>query len=478
MRSTAEVNINNIYKVFSATTSLSDKTSVECLVDTGASHHCVNNKHHFVHFDQNFTKNTSYLELADGSRKNDLILGKGTVKLPLYDVTGTLRHVTLHNALYTPTFTRNILSFKQAVQYHSKFDLNTIGQETMTTPNGCVFRIHSTGNLYTLHTFQANAVISRSATSWHSIFGHMNMDYIHKMPDIMDNMKITKGKVKDICQPCILSKMKRTFNKVHDTRAEIPFEHIYCDLNVLPLDDECPYKYVFGAIDDFSGYLAIVLLKTKADTPMALKYFLAHHVTFSDIKLLRSDQGTEFTSDEFQQILLDKCIKSEMSAPYSPHQNARIERAWQTLFNRARAIQIESNAPPHLRQHILKYATFLINRSYSEPIKMTPYQAVHNLRPNAIEMQLFGSLIYGYQHHVYKQKWDPRALPGMFIGYDPKSTAKLIYFPNENKIRKVKDVRFTDQLFYKCNTSISGGPPPTPTPVPATILMTVILRMM
>ena len=455
--------MDNLYKVFSAITSLSDTTNVECLVDTGASHHCVNNKQHFVNFDQNFTKHNSYLELADGSKKSNLILAKGTVKLPLYDVMGTLRHVTLYNALYTPTFTRNILSFKQAVQFNSKFDLNTIGQETMTTPDGYIFRIHSTGNLYTLHTFQANAIISRSATSWHSIFGHMNMDYIHKMPDIMDNMKIVKCNVKEICQPCILSKMKRTFNRVHDTRAELPFQHIYCDLNILPLDDECPYKYVFGAIDDYSGYLAIILLKTKADTHKALKHFLAHHVTFGDIKLIRTDQGTEFTSDAFQSILLDKCIKFEMSAPYTPHQNARIERAWQTLFNRARAIQIESKASPHLRQYILKYATFLINRSYSEPIKMTPYQAVHNKRPNAIEMQLFGSLIYGYQHHVHKQKWDPRALPGMFIGYDPLSTAKLIYFPNENNIRKVKDVRFTDKLFYKCNNSEKGDPtcPPT-----------------
>ena len=83
---------------------------------------------------------------------------------------------------------------------------------------------------------------------------------------------------------------------------------------------------------------------------------------------------------------------------------------------------------------------------------------------------MFGSLCYGYQHHIHKKKWDPRALPGVFIGYDPKSPAKLVYFPNENKIRKVKDVKFTDQLFYGPDTSAntaneshitSGNPDPT-----------------
>ena len=85
VRSTTDppVNMDNLYKVFSAITSLSDTTNVECLVDTGASHHCVNNKQHFVNFDQNFTKHNSYLELADGSKKSNLILAKGTVKLPL-----------------------------------------------------------------------------------------------------------------------------------------------------------------------------------------------------------------------------------------------------------------------------------------------------------------------------------------------------------------------------------------------------------
>ena len=78
-----------------------------------------------------------------------------------------------------------------------------------------------------------------------------------------------------------------------------------------------------------------------------------------------------------------------MSAPYASHQNARIERAWKTLFNMSRAMQFESKVPSHLKEYILKYATFIINRTYSEPIKMTPYEAVTNIKPNANKMHLF-----------------------------------------------------------------------------------------
>ena len=161
-----------------------------------------------------------------------------------------------------------------------------------------------------------------------------------------------------------------------------------------------------------------------------------------------------FTSNAFQDILIDKGIKFEMSAPYAHHQNARIERAWKTLFNMSRAIQFESKVPDHLKQYILKYATFLINRTYSEPIRKTPYESVTNKRPNANQMQLFGSLCYGFQYHVHRRKWDPRALPGVFIGYDSKSPAKLVFFPNENKVRKVKDVKFTNNLYYDTKTPV------------------------
>ena len=78
--------------------------------------------------------------------------------------------------------------------------------------------------------------------------------------------------------------------------------------------------------------------------------------------------------------------------------------------------------------------------------KYAKHDAVTKRIPNTNILQMFGSLCYGYQHHIHKNKYDPMALPDVFLGYDPRSPAKLLYFPNENKIHKVKDVKFTIQL--------------------------------
>ena len=281
---------------------LTKSNQSDTLIDTGASHHCVPNKEFFIQWDTNFNRTNSSIEFATGETKKNLIMGRGTCQIPLTDVRGKLCYFTLHNCLYVPTFTKNIVSLANAVESGARFDFNIPGKEFMTSSDGNTFRITTINKLYTLNTFVANTAVSRSVDEWHSIFGHTNFDYIKKLPSCIDKMSISRSKPKDVCSPCIKAKMQRSINHKLDTRAHKPFEHIYCDLSVLsePINDT--YNFIFGAIDDHSGYLAIYLLKSKSDTPQAFKMFLADHVHFGPVKIVQSDQESVFTSDAFQEI--------------------------------------------------------------------------------------------------------------------------------------------------------------------------------
>ena len=127
------------------------------LIDTGASCHIIYNKGYFQAFDEDFVPSKNYLEMADGSRRNDLIFGKGNAIIPLYDESGIQRNLVLKNALYVPSFKKNIMSLHNAVQDGVKFNLNSPGKEHMITKNGVTFKIHTSGHLYVV-----NAVISKS----------------------------------------------------------------------------------------------------------------------------------------------------------------------------------------------------------------------------------------------------------------------------------------------------------------------------
>ena len=305
-----------------------NNTTSNILVDSGASANIVYIKEYFINFDPKFNKSNTFIEMADGTRRNDLIVAKGTAKLPLYDINGILRNITMYNVLYIPSFSKNIMSVAEGVKAGANFDFNSTGNESMTCPNGNIFHITNINNLYSLNNVTCFNIISRTSSAWHRIFGHLHVDKIHKLENHVSNMKITKDKTKQVCDPCIMGKMSRDFNRTLDTRSQIPFQMVYIDLNVT-INEQTDYNYILGIIDDFTGYLAVYMLCSKTDTADAFKKFIADHSAYGTHKLqrVRSDMGKEFMSQSFQNVFLECSIKFESCAPYSPHQNGRIERS-------------------------------------------------------------------------------------------------------------------------------------------------------
>ena len=58
-------------------------------------------------------------------------------------------------------------------------------------------------------------------------------------------------------------------------------------------------------------------------------------------------------------------------------------------------------------------------------------------------MHQFGARCFAYVQQ--KQKLDPRAEEGIFIGYDPYSPALMLYFPEKQDIRRIRCVKFIDE---------------------------------
>jgi transposase InsO family protein len=75
-----------------------------------------------------------------------------------------------------------------------------------------------------------------------------------------------------------------------------------------------------------------ILMKAKSAALDALKLFLADASPYGSPKVLRSDNGSEFTSTAFRNVLIEKGIRQEFSAPYCPHQNGTTECPWRTLY--------------------------------------------------------------------------------------------------------------------------------------------------
>ena len=202
-------------------------------------------------------------------------------------------------------------------------------------------------------------------------------------------MKITH-KEKFDCDPCVLGKQVVHRNREADERATVPLELVHSDLagpiEPAAIDD---LRYVMNFVDDFSGATFVYFLRQKSDAPRALEKFLADVSPFGTVqsiniryiptandetvvKRLRTDNGGEFISKAFEDILIKHKIRHEFTCPYSPHQNGgerTAERNWRTLFDAARSMLIESNLPKQLWTYAVMTAAHIRNRMYSQRIR-------------------------------------------------------------------------------------------------------------
>ena len=169
-------------------------------------------------------------------------------------------------------------------------------------------------------------------------------------------------------------------------------------------------------------------LQQKSDAVKALKKFIADVAPYGKVKhlcRLRSDNGGEYISQAFEEVLIENKIRHEFSAPYTPHQNGTAERNWRSLFEMARAMLIESNQPKFLWTYAVMAAAHIRNRMYCQRTKDTPYHMLTGKQPDMRKLHVFGSICYANNHQ--KTKLDPRSKKGVFVGYDKYSPSYLVY---------------------------------------------------
>ena len=131
---------------------------------------------------------------------------------------------------------------------------------------------------------------------------------------------------------CIQRKMSNDRNKTLDHKATKILTLIHSDLAGPIQSLRKDYRYVLNFINDYSGLIMLYFLKHKSDTLLSTKKYLVDIAPYSHVTCLQTDNGTEFTSETFQQLLMDNQIKHQKSGPYSTHKNGTVEHLWQTLF--------------------------------------------------------------------------------------------------------------------------------------------------
>jgi transposase InsO family protein len=125
-------------------------------------------------------------------------------------------------------------------------------------------------------------------------------------------------------------------------------ELIHSDL-VEPMQVPSPNGAIYYVLfkEDFSRSKAVYFLKLKSETSESFKSFSLKIFTETGNKIetLRSDNGGEFTGQDFKDWMAVNGIRQQTSAAYTPEQNGKAERDHRTTVEAARS-QIHAKGIP------------------------------------------------------------------------------------------------------------------------------------
>ena len=210
---------------------------------------------------------------------------------------------------------------------------------------------------------------NKSEDSWHKILGHCIHGDIKKLPNVVEGMNIKEkiGTLNKDYEICVQGKMSRQ----PDRHVTSIFELVHNDL-AGPIDtvDINGNRYAITLTDDFFSAVFVYFLKSKNTTVAATKKFIADTTTYGRINFLRSDNRSEFKSNDSQKLLCDK------TRSYSPHQNWTAERNWRTIFEMARCMVIENSLPKNLWTYAAMTSAVIRNRCFNIRLKQTQYYMI------------------------------------------------------------------------------------------------------
>lgn len=203
-------------------------------------------------------------------------------------------------------------------------------------------------------------------------------------------------------------------------------------------------------VDDFSRVMWVDMLKTKDEALEAFKRFrdLVENGTERRVKVLRTDRGGEFCSNEFKAYCASAGIYRHYTAPYSPQQNGVVERRNRTVVAMARGFLKEMQMPSYFWGKVVRHAVYILNIL---PTGMTPYTAWSGKTPNLDHIRIFGCLAFMKIPSIHTHKLDDRSLPVIYLGKEPGTKACRLYNPSEKQVYVSRDVVFQETESWNWN---------------------------
>ena len=340
----AENEVEQEENLFVATCYAANYSSDAWLVDSGCTHHMTYDAGLFIELDKSYTS-----KVKVGNGKHVQVKGKGVIAV---ETTSGTRLIS--DVLFVPEISQSLLSVGQLLEKNYAIHFENNSCSVLDPTRAKILAVKMIDRSFPINWKQTNihAFISSVDESllWHKRFGHFNYFSLKHMSckGLTQNMPVVDA-CKSVCEVCSLGKLHRLpFPKNGAWRASKKLQLIHTDVcGPMRTPSLNGSKYFILFIDDFSRMCWVYFLKQKSEVADVFRRFksLVENQADCRIKVLRSDNGTEYTSEKFGSFCEEVGIQHQLTIPYTPQQNGVSERKNCTVMEMARCLLIEKILP-------------------------------------------------------------------------------------------------------------------------------------
>lgn len=448
-------NENGYVAVFSASTS---NNKNNWFIDSGASMHLTMRK--------DWLYDLSPAPVTSIRIANDKMLevkGCGKVNMSITDKNGKTQNIQITNVLYVPELASNLLSVSQLIKKGHSVQFHDNGCKILNNSKEEILSCKLMNNMYCLNASTVTAYVSSSDESdsylWHQRMSHLNLSDLRKLPNCVEGVNINKNKSNMVCEYCQEGKQSRLPFPKEGSRAKKPLELVHSDVcGPLEVKSIGGAQYFLTFVDDFTRKVYVYFLKSKSEVFSKFKMFkvLVENQLDLKIKRLRTDNGTEYLSNQFKEYMQNSGIIHETSNSYTPQQNGLAERMNRTLMERARCMLINANFQKVYWAEAVATAAYITNRCPTRSISyVTPEELWSGKKPNLKHVRIFGCEVMVHVPNIKRQKLDSKASKMFFVGYSETTKGYRLLDTKTKKIIISRDVVFLENSIMRKFTTVS-----------------------
>ncbi|GJT37829.1 putative ribonuclease H-like domain-containing protein [Tanacetum coccineum] len=275
---------------------------------------------------------------------------------------------------------------------------------------------------------------SDEAILWHRRLGHVNFKTINKLVkgNLVRDLPSKTFEINQTCVACQKGKQHRASCKAKAVSSICqPLQMLHMDLFGPTFVKSLMKKpYCLVVTDDFSRFTWVFFLATKDEIAGILKSFIIGIENLIDlkVKIIRSDNGTEFKNRIMNEFCVMKGIRREYSVARTLQQNGVAERKNRTLIEAARTMLADSKLPITFWAEAVNTACYVQNRVLVvKPYNKTPYELFLGRKPALGFMRPFRCPVTILNTLDHLGKFDCKADEGFFVGYSTNSKAFRVF---------------------------------------------------